>query len=78
MEFGLLPLAIIEKHKQKNSVRELCPSLRSNLLDDVSHLCASVCECVCVCVRSRDDMYLDSRRDSILSGALPVLSREQI
>ena len=49
MEFGLLPLAIIEKHKQKNSVRELCPSLRSNLLDDVSHLCASVWVCVCVC-----------------------------
>ena len=48
MEFGLLPLAIIEKHKQKNSVRELCPSLRSNLLDVVSHLCVSVCVSVCV------------------------------
>lgn len=33
------------------------------------------CECVCVC--GAVCRYLDSRRDSILSGALPVLPREE-
>lgn len=39
-------------------------------------LISSVWTCVCVLWRCRA-RYLNSRRDSILSGALPILSREE-